>query len=103
MTPPGTIARPSHREQKGEQSMPSTETSPQVVEEVIFDAVAAMGPDRAEVKRSSTFQELDLDSLDLVEIAQIVEEKWGLEFDPQDFADFTTVGEALDLVLSRMP
>jgi acyl carrier protein len=83
--------------------MPSTETNPQVVEEIISDALAAMGPDRSEIKRESTFEELDLDSLDLVEIAQIVEEKWGLEFDPQDFANVTTVGEALDLVLARMP
>ncbi|HEU4702175.1 MAG TPA: phosphopantetheine-binding protein [Conexibacter sp.] len=82
--------------------MSSTGTSPQIVEEVIFDALAQLGPERSAVTREATFEELDLDSLDLVEIAQIVEEKWGIEFDPQDFANVKTVGEALDLVLARM-
>lgn len=83
--------------------MASTDTSPAVVEQILFDALAEMGPERSDVKRESTFEELDLDSLDLVEMAQIVEEKWGIEFDPQDFANVKTVGEALDLVIARMP
>jgi acyl carrier protein len=83
--------------------MSSTQTDPQVIEDAIFDALAAMGPERSAIKRQSTFDELDIDSLDLVEIAQIVEERWGIELDPQDFANFKTVGEALDLVLARMP
>jgi acyl carrier protein len=82
--------------------MSVTESSSQPVEDVIFDALAAMGPDRSQVRRESTFEELDLDSLDLVEMAQVIEEKWGIELDPQDFANFTTVGEAIDLVLARL-
>ncbi len=83
--------------------MSSVETSPQVVEEVLFKAMAEMGPERADIRREATFEELDLDSLDLVEIAQIVEDSWGIEFDPEDFANVKTIGEALDLVLTRMP
>jgi len=83
--------------------MATTGTSPQEVEAILFDTIAELGPDRADVKREATFEELDVDSLDLVEVAQVVEEKWGIEFDPQDFANVKTVGEALDLVLSRMP
>ena len=82
--------------------MATTDTSPQVVEEVLFEAMAELGPDRSQIKREATFEELDLDSLDLVEVAQVVEEKWGVEFDPQDFANVKTVGEALDLVLAKM-
>lgn len=84
-------------------SMSSTDTSIQHVEEVLFNALAEMGPDRSEVKRESSFEELDIDSLDLVEMAQIVEETWGVEIDTQDFANIRTVGEALDLVIARMP
>ena len=82
--------------------MATTDTSPQVVEEVLFEAMADLGPDRSAITRDATFEELDLDSLDLVEVAQVVEEKWGVEFDPQDFANVKTVGEALDLVLAKM-
>lgn len=82
--------------------MSSTETSQQVVEEILFDAMAAMGPERSAVKRDSTFEELDLDSLDLVELAQIAEQRWSIELDPQDFGNVKTIGEALDLVLARI-
>ena len=82
--------------------MATTDTSPKVVEDVLFEAMAELGPDRSQIKREATFEDLDLDSLDLVEVAQVVEEKWGVEFDPQDFANVTTVGEALDLVLAKM-
>jgi acyl carrier protein len=82
--------------------MPSTDVSPQVVEDALYDAIAELGPSRDEIKRESTFEDLDIDSLDLVEIAQVVEEKWGVEFDPQDFGNVKTVGEAIDLVLAKM-
>ena len=82
--------------------MSSTDTSPQVVEDVVFDAISKLGPARNDVTRDATFEQLDLDSLDLVELAQVVEERWGVAFDPQDFANVTTVGEAIDAVLARM-
>jgi acyl carrier protein len=82
--------------------MSSTDVSQQIVEEALFDAIAEMGPSRSAIVREATFEELDVDSLDLVEITQVVEEKWGIEFDPQDFSNVKTVGEAIDLVLARM-
>jgi acyl carrier protein len=82
--------------------MPSTDVSPQVVEDAVYEAIEQLGPERKDIRREATFEELDLDSLDLVEIAQVVEEKWGVEFDPQDFGDVKTVGEAIDLVLAKM-
>lgn len=82
--------------------MSSTEITLQSIEETLFDAIANLGPDRSDVKRGATLEELDLDSLDLVEIAQLVQETWGVDFDPQDFSDVRTVGDALDLVAARV-
>jgi acyl carrier protein len=82
--------------------MATTETTTKAVEDALFDAIAHLGPARSQITRESTFESLDLDSLDLVEIAQVVEEKWGVEFDPQDFSDVNTVGEAIDLVAARV-
>lgn len=82
--------------------MPSTGTTLQSIEGKLFDAIANLGPDRSDVKREATLEELDLDSLDLVEIAQLVQETWGVDFDPQDFTDVRTVGDALDLVAARV-
>jgi acyl carrier protein len=83
--------------------VPSTDIAPQVVEEAIVEAIAHLGPSRADIKREATFEDLDIDSLDLVEIAQMAEETWGVGIEPQDFGNVKTVGEAIDLVLARLP
>ena len=82
--------------------MSSTETTRQSIEEALFDAIADVGPERADIRRDATLEDLDIDSLDLVEIAQLVEEAWGVELDPQEFADVKTVGDALDVVVARV-
>jgi len=80
--------------------MSSTEITAQTIEDMIFDALAQVGPDRADIKREATLEDLDVDSLDLVEIAQLVQETWGIELDPQDFIDVRTVGDAVDVIVA---
>ena len=46
--------------------------TPEAVEARIVEALASFGPDIEQVTREATFEELDIDSLDLVELAQIV-------------------------------
>ena len=46
--------------------------------------------DRAATRR---FEDLDVDSLDLVELAQIVEDEFGVELDGDDVKDVKTVGD----------
>ena len=83
--------------------MPSTDVAPHAVEEAIYEAAANLGADRAAITREATFEDLDLDSLDLVEIAQLAQEQWGAALEPQDLGNVKTVGEAIDLVLARLP
>jgi acyl carrier protein len=80
--------------------MQTTVTKDQV-EETIVEAVASLGPDRADVTTDATFESLDVDSLDLVEVAQIVEERFGIELRGEDTKDLKTVGDAIDLVVAR--
>lgn len=82
--------------------MSSAEATAQSIEDALFDAIAEIGPDRSDIRRDATLEDLDIDSLDLVEIAQIVQETWGVELDPQDFADVKTVGDAVDLIVARV-
>jgi acyl carrier protein len=63
--------------------------------------VAGLGPSREDVTREATFESLDVDSLDLVEVAQIVEERFGIELRGEDTKDLKTVGDAIDLVAAR--
>ena len=60
-----------------------------------------LGADRDEIKPEAEFEALELDSLDLVELAQIVEEEWGVEITAQDMEGLTTVGQAIDLVAAK--
>jgi acyl carrier protein len=80
----------------------SPDTTTQSVEEMLTEAIAELGPKREDIKREATFESLDVDSLDLVEIAQRAEEAYGVEINPQDMGDVKTVGDAIDLVLARV-
>ncbi len=71
------------------------------VEARVIDALASFGPDKSQISRTSTFEELDIDSLDLVELAQIVEDEYGVVLKGEDMKELTTVGDAIDLIASR--
>jgi acyl carrier protein len=75
--------------------------TPQAVEEKVVETIASFGPDADEVTRDATFEALDVDSLDLVELAQVVEDDFGIALKGDDVKDIKTVGEAIDLVVSR--
>jgi acyl carrier protein len=79
--------------------MPAQATA-ESVEQVIFDGLSELGAE-GEVARSSTFEELDVDSLDLVELAQIIEDEFGVALQGEDVKDLRTVGDVIDLVVAR--
>jgi acyl carrier protein len=76
-------------------------TTPEAVEARIVEALASFGPDVDQVTREASFEELDIDSLDLVELAQIVEDEYGVELKGDDMKGLKTVGDAIDLVVAR--
>jgi acyl carrier protein len=78
----------------------STVTKEQVEARVV-ETLASFGPDADQITRESTFQELDIDSLDLVELAQVVEDEYGVVLKGEDMKDLRTVGDAVDLIVSR--
>ena len=49
----------------------------------------------------STWGDLDVDSLDLVELAQIVEDEYGVVLKGEDMKELKTVGDAVDLITQR--
>ena len=73
--------------------------TPEAVEKVIFDGIEEIGAE-GEVTREATFESLDVDSLDLVELAQIVEDEFGVELDGDAVKDVKTVGDVIDLVVA---
>ena len=81
--------------------MPTDTITPQAVERTVTDALPQFGVDSSEITRQATFEELDVDSLDLTELSQIVEEKYGVVLTGDDVKDIKTVGDAIDLIVRR--
>lgn len=79
----------------------STAVTTEAVEKVVTDAIAQFGADPAEITTESTFEQLDVDSLDLAELAQIIEDEFGVELKGDDVAKIKTVGDAVEMVVSR--
>jgi len=72
------------------------------VQEFVFQALVSFGPEPDEVTRDATLEALDIDSLDLTELGQLVEEKYGIRLKPEDFEDVKTVGEAVDIIATKV-
>ncbi len=80
--------------------MPATITT-EAVEKTIADALTQFGVEPSEITREATFEELDVDSLDLTEVSQIIEEEYGVALKGEDVAKIKTVGDAVDSVVSK--
>jgi acyl carrier protein len=71
------------------------------VEARVVETLATFGPEADQISRGSTFEELDIDSLDLVELAQVVEDEYGVVLKGEDMKELKTVGDAVDLIVAR--
>jgi acyl carrier protein len=71
------------------------------IEERMTEALVSFGAERDQVKREADWESLDVDSLDLVELAQIVEEEYGVKMKEEDMKQLKTVGDAVDFVAER--
>jgi acyl carrier protein len=71
------------------------------IEKVITDSLVTFGADADQISRDAELSALDIDSLDLAELSQIIEEQFGVELTSSDVAEIKTVGDAIDLVAER--
>jgi len=65
--------------------------------------IEQLGVDEADVTRGAKFREdLEADSLDLVELIMAFEEEFGGEISDEDAQGITSVGEAVDYIETNM-
>ena len=83
--------------------MSNTETiNREQIESRVADALVEFGAERENIGPDAKFESLDVDSLDLVELAQIVEEDYGVQITGEDMKTLDTVGKAVDFVEARL-
>jgi acyl carrier protein len=72
------------------------------VRQLIIDELSQLADLKPEqIKPEATLEDLDIDSLDLVELAQIIEERYEVRLERDDFKDVTTVGGAIEAIVVR--
>ena len=81
--------------------MPETASKEQIEARVI-DALVEFGEERENLTPTARFEDLDVDSLDLVELAQIVEDEYGVEVADSDLDKIETVSDVVDLINSKL-
>ncbi len=80
--------------------MPATATAEQV-QETIAEALEGFGVEPGLATPAATFESLEVDSLDLVELAQIIDERFGVELKAADVKGVATIADLVQLVVSR--
>jgi acyl carrier protein len=81
--------------------MTPTTVTRDAIQTRVFAALEEFGAEPDALALDATFEELDVDSLDLVELGQIVQEDYGVEIKGEDMPKLKTVGDAVDLIADR--
>ncbi len=71
------------------------------VEQVVRTSLESFGAEPDAINREAKLADLDIDSLDLAELSQIVEEQYGVNLTSSDVKAIVTVGDAVDMIVER--
>lgn len=77
-------------------------TSTTTIETTIFKALEQLDADPDSISRTAGFEDLDIDSLDLAELQQIIDEEFGVTIKGADMQTLKTVGDVIDFVAARV-
>ena len=76
----------------------------EVLERIREHLAAELEIDPDRIQEDTRFKEdLEADSLDLVELVMELEDRYGIRVSEEEAADIETVGDAVDFVCARVP
>jgi acyl carrier protein len=76
-------------------------TSPNPIEVTVVESLKTFGANADDVTREATWEDIDVDSLDLAELAQVVEDEHGVVMGGDDMKQIKTVGDAIDFITEK--
>lgn len=79
----------------------TTDATSQITLEVVTDELVRLGAERDAVTPEAKLTDIDVDSLDLAELAQIVDDKYGVTITTDDMKTIKNVGDVLDIIAAR--
>jgi acyl carrier protein len=71
------------------------------VEQVVRTSLESFGAEPDAINNDAKLADLDIDSLDLAELSQIVEEQYGVNLTSNDVKAIVTVGDAVNMIVER--
>jgi len=74
----------------------------ETIEATVYEALEQFGAEPSEFSRDAELAALDVDSLDLAELAQIIDEKYEVRIKGDDMKSITTVGDVIDFIAARV-
>jgi acyl carrier protein len=80
----------------------STTITEDQIETLVVESLQTFGASPEDITREARFEALDIDSLDLAELSQIVHESYGVELKGSDVAEVKTVDDAIKLIAERL-
>jgi acyl carrier protein len=81
--------------------MTPTTITKDAIQARVYEALEEFGAEPADLSLTATFESLDVDSLDLVELGQIVHEEYAVEIKGDDMPKLKTVGDVVTLIADR--
>jgi acyl carrier protein len=76
-------------------------TSPTEIENTVIESLKTFGAKEEDITRDATWESIDVDSLDLAELAQVVEDEHGVKMEGDDMKQIKTVGDAIDFITEK--
>jgi len=71
------------------------------IETTVTEALKTFGAKAEDITRGATWEDIDVDSLDLAELAQVVEDEHGVTMEGDDMKQIKTVGDAIDFITEK--
>lgn len=73
----------------------------EAVQQTVTEALVSFGAEPSEIAMDTELTALDIDSLDLAEMSQIVDDEYGVSMKSSDVTAIKTVGDIVELIVSK--